>query len=112
VGSAEHKTQRWWGGLPLGHIDESGVASRPKKQKTTICPLVEETDCQRATRWVQAALSAGQYRYLEGDKDFPKHVWYFEDQIGQLWRGFCFNTVLGEYKGWPIEEDERRAVFG
>lgn len=28
-----------------------------------------------------------------------------------VWCGLCLNPAAGEYKGWPIEEDERRAVF-
>lgn len=112
VGSAEHKSERWWGGLPQAHVGDDGVATRPKKQCTTICPLVTEADRNRATQWVQAALGAGQYRFLEADKDFPGRIWYRQSENGQLWMGFCINTVLGQYKGWPIEEDERGAVFG
>ena len=36
VGSAEHKVERWWGGLPEGYVGPSGKATRPKKQQTTI----------------------------------------------------------------------------
>ena len=54
---------------------------------------------------------AGQLRFYEGDKDFPKHIWY-RDERGQLWFGFCVNGVLGQYKGWPMEEEDRVAVFG
>jgi hypothetical protein len=70
-----------------------------------------EADRVRATNWVRAALRAGQIRFYEADKDFPKHIWY-RDETGQLWFGFCINGVLGHYKGWPIDEDERVAVFG
>ena len=111
VGSDEHKQHRWWGGLPAGYIDESGAASRPGKQVTTICPLTDDKDRTRATGWVQAALRAGQIRFYEGDKDFPKHIWY-RDATGQSWFGFCINGVLGQYKGWPIDEEERFEVFG
>ncbi len=78
--------------------------------QTTICPLTSEADRERATGWVRAALMAGQARFYEGDKDFPKHIWY-QDETGQLWFGFCVNSVQGQYKGWPIEEDERVAIF-
>jgi hypothetical protein len=111
VGSAEHKERRWWGGLPAAYVDEDGTASRAGKLQTTICPLTKDADRDRATARVQAALFAGQTRFYEGDKDFPKHIWY-EDEIGQLWFGFCINSVQGQYKGWPIEEDERIAIFG
>lgn len=111
VGSEEHKSHRWWGGIPAAFVDEDGSASRAGKQQTTICPLTKDADRVRATVWVQAALVAGQAHFYEGDKDFPKHIWY-QDQAGQIWFGFCINSVLGQYKGWPIEEDERVAIFG
>jgi hypothetical protein len=111
VGSAEHKRLRWWGGLPAASIGEDGAARRPRKQLTTICPLTDETDRRQATKWVRAAIGAGRLRFYEGDKDFPKHIWY-RDEKGQLWFGFCVNGVLGQYKGWPIEEEDRVAVFG
>jgi hypothetical protein len=111
VGGPEHKRHRRWGGLPAAYVDDEGAASRWGKQLTTICPLTEDGDRVAATAWVQAALTARQLRFYEGDKDFPKHIWY-QDETGRLWFGFCVNSVLGQYKGWPINEDERRAVFG
>lgn len=110
VGSAEHKSQAWWGGLPRAYVKKDGTASRPKKQKTTICPLVSNADRERATEWVRQALKGGSVRFYEGDKDFPKHIWY-EDSNGQYWFGFCVNGVSGEYKGWPIEREEKDEVF-
>jgi len=56
VGSPEHKVKRWWGGLPEAHVDTDGVARRPWKQLTTICPLVSDAERQMATDWVQQAL--------------------------------------------------------
>ncbi len=64
-----------------------------------------------ATGWVKEALRRGQLRYYEGDQDFPRYLWYREAN-GQLWCGRCSNSVLGQYKGWPIEEEDRLAVFG
>ena len=112
VGSTEHKVQRFWGGLPEAWIGPDGKATRPKKQDTTICPLTSEAERQEATRWVQAALTPRQSRHYEGGKDFPARIWYRDPTTGQLWIGFCVNGVLGHYKGWPIEEDDRVAVFG
>lgn len=111
IGSPEHKDQRWWGGRPEARVDADGVARRPGKQLTTICPLVTEAERDRATRWVQEALTSGQCRYYEGDKDFPKRLWYV-DPDGRTWTGYCVNGVLGQYKGWPITEEERVAIFG
>lgn len=93
VGSAEHKAHRWWDGLPEARVDASGKAHRPKKQKTTICPLVDEEERNKATEWVKSALRARQYRFLEADKDFPKHIWYYADN--RTWFGFCVNGVAG-----------------
>jgi len=112
VGSDEHKVERWWGGLPAAYVGASGKATRPKKEQTTICPLTTEADRQEATRWVQAALTAGQLRYYEGDKDFPARIWYREATTGRLWIGRCVNSIVGQYKCWPGEEEERIAVFG
>lgn len=103
IGSGEHKDQRWWGGLP-------SRGCRPKRQKTTICPLVSEVDRNRATEWIRRAIELGQCTFFEADKDFPKHVWYEEN--GQGWFGYCTNGVLGHYKGWPLEEEELREYLG
>ncbi|HUZ12904.1 MAG TPA: hypothetical protein VMU93_08660 [Caulobacteraceae bacterium] len=112
MGSDEHKVRRWWGGLPSAYVDAAGVARRPGRQRTTICPLVSELDRQKATLWLRSALGAGQVRYFEADKDFPARVWYREPETGQLWMGYCINNVQGHYKGWPIDEEDRVAVFG
>jgi hypothetical protein len=111
VGSPEHKDQRWWGGLPKGFVGIDGIATRPNKEDTTICRLYAIKDRDKATKWVQSALKAGQYKFYEGDKDYPKKVW-FRDEGGQVWFGLCVNSILGQYKGWPIDEEERREVFG
>jgi len=59
---------------------------------------------------VRAALAARQFRYSDGDKTYPKHIWY-KDSSGQFWFGFAINQTLGTYKGWPINEAEKRAAF-
>ena len=110
VGSAEHKTARWWGGLPGTFIGKDRVARRPGKQLTTPCPRTTIQQRDEASRWVRQALAAGQFRFYEGDGTYPKHVWY-KDEDGQHWFGFAVNQQLGSYKGWPIEEEEKRATF-
>ena len=104
LGSADHKDRRSWLGLPT-----SGVRLAAGR-KTTICPLVTNADRARATGWVRQAITAGQYRFVDGDRDFPKHVW-LRDSDGQVWYGRCLNRARGEYKGWPIDEEERREIF-
>lgn len=108
LGSSEHRTSRWWGGLPQARLDRAGnVRSRPKKQHTTPCPLVTEADRSRATEWVRTALRQGQFRFVEGDGEFPKHIWH-TDENGQRWLGMCVNRTTGEYKGWPDSGYGRR----
>lgn len=110
VGSAEHKVQRWWGGYPQAWEKPGVVAKRPKKQHTSICRKVSEADREEASCWVRAALRSGQLRYHEGDKTYPKHIWY-KDANGNFWFGFAVNEVLGTYKGWPVSEAEKREKF-
>lgn len=42
------------------------------------------------------------------DMKRPRKVW----SPPEIWFGLCINTQAGEYKGWPITEEERHAVFG
>lgn len=111
VGSEEHKARRWWGGLPAAYAGPDGKAKRPKKQFTSICPLLRASDRNRATDWVREALMLGQLRFRDGDKTYPKHIWY-RDDAGQHWFGFCINGIAGTYKGWPVSEAEKRETFG
>ena len=102
LGSREHKAKRSWLGLP-------GAGARAKWLKTTVCQLTDPQDRSRATAWIQGAIRARQYKFVSGDKDFPKHVWF--EHNGRIWYGRCTNPVSGEYKGWPISEEERREIF-
>ena len=111
VGSAEHKTKRWWGGLPGAFIGKDGVANRPGKRLTTPCLRTTEEQREEASGWVRQALAAGQFRFYEADGTYPKHLWY-KSQDGQFWFGFAVNQLLGSYKGWPAGEEEIRATFG
>jgi len=110
VGSPEHKAERWWGGVPQARIGRGGEARRPKKEHTSICPKVTSEDREQASHWVREALRHRQFRFFEGDKLYPKHIWY-KDQAGQYWFGFAINQIAGTYKGWPISEAERRENF-
>ena len=111
TGSPEHKGAGWWGGLPTARDLGDGRIGRPNREVTTRCPLTGVKDKARATTWVQEAIKVGQYRYFEGnDEGFPNRIWYEAD--GTIWIGWCINRISGEYKGWPIDEDERDDVFG
>ena len=110
VGSAEHKAKRWWAGPPEAKFGRDGVARRPKKAHPTICRKVTPAERDEATFWVREALEKGQLKFFEGDKTYPKHIWY-RDAEGQFWFGFAVNQVQGTYKGWPISEAEKREAF-
>lgn len=110
VGSPEHKAGRWWGGLPRARGLPGGRVGRRGKQRTTVCPLTTEDDRRRATQWVRSAIERGQYKFVQADQTYPKKLWY--RAAGRTWLGFCINTQAGEYKGWPVSEEERHAVFG
>jgi hypothetical protein len=110
VGSGEHKTKRWWGGLPGAFIGKDGLARRPGKQLTTPCLRTAEEQREEASGWVRQALAARQFRFYEGDGTYPKHLRY-KDGDGQYWFGFAVNQLLGSDKGWPIDEEEKRATF-
>lgn len=86
-----------------------GQVGRRGRQTTTVCELTTEKDRALATTWLRNAIVAGQYRFVEADQDFPKRVWFRARR--RIWCGFCFNPSAGEHKGWPIDEDERRAIF-
>ncbi len=109
VGSPEHKLGRWWGGLPGARQLPGGRVGRRGRQTTTVCPLNTEEDRTLATEWLRKAIVAGQYRFVEAGQDFPRRVWF--EARGRVWCGFCVNPAAGDYKGWPIDEAERRAIF-
>ena len=87
----------------------SSTLRRRAGSSLEITSFTSSEDRDRATEWLRSAIWAGQHRFVEADPDFPKKVWCYED--GQTWLGLCVNTKSGEYKGWPIDEEERRAIF-
>jgi len=102
VGSVEHKDKKSWLGLPQPR--------RRPRQTATICPLYSNEDRDRATEWVRAAIRAGNFRKADWQGGLPRHIWYRDEQ-GNYWRGFLTNAGAGEYKGWPITEEEWREDF-
>lgn len=111
VGSPEHKVERWWGGLPQAWQGPDGKASRLKKQQTSVCHKVTAEEREQATEWVQEALTLGNVRYFDGDDLYPSRIWY-KDSDDKWWMGFCINTTLGHYKGWPADDGDINALRG
>lgn len=107
VGSPEHKDRAWWGGRPQARWRAGQPPRRPKKQLTTVCPLTTQDERARAVHMLRSAIRAGQYTFVEGDGDFPKKIWYSDS--GEGWQAYCINKETGQYKGWPVNEDELRA---
>jgi hypothetical protein len=73
-------------------------------------PLIGRRRSNSGDSLVQMALKRQQYRFYDGDKTYPKHIWR-QEESDQFWFGFCINGISGTYKGWPIDEVEKREVF-
>lgn len=109
MGSIEHKDRRSWLGLPRPR------RSGNPEETATICPLVANSERERATEWVRSAIRQAQFVPTDWSGGFPRRIWH-RDESGQYWYGFLTNCGAGErpvghYKGWPIDEDEWREIF-
>jgi hypothetical protein len=88
VGSAEHKR------FP-------SAAGRPRADASKCDPDIKEMD--EPTRWLRDGIGRGWFGSLwEGG--FPRDVWCRDGD--QCYQARLMNKVLGEYKGWPISEQE------
>ena len=91
VGSPEHKKGTSFAGVPRTRADSS------------ICPARFASRQDELTEWLRAAIRLG----LTGTPKlgiYPRHVWCHEE--GQWFEGRLTNQGLGEYKGWPVTEEE------
>jgi hypothetical protein len=90
VGSPEHKDAPSFAGHPRPRTDASICDQRLNS--------VEEI-----TRWLRTAIGKGAVgRLWEGD--FPRYVWYKDGNV--VYEGRLINHELGEYKGYPLEQNE------
>lgn len=90
VGSAEHKSFPSFAGAPKLRADAS-------KCDPTF------SDPAAITEWVRGAIEHGRIGApYEGD--FPRYVWSRID--GVCYEGRLVNRDAGEYKGYPIRDDE------
>lgn len=93
VGSPEHKDWR----NPL--IDPQSPRLR---SDASACPR-EITDRNAVTEWLRSAILSGQIGSpVEGE--FPRYVWYRHNDT--LYEGRLVNKESGQYKGYPLGEDE------
>ena len=60
--------------------------------------------------WVRNAIRANQLKFVPGDRAFPRRVWF--ESRDRIWYGRCTDPAAGEYKGWPICEEDRDEIFG
>lgn len=90
VGSPEHKSFPSFAGPPRLRADASKCDPNLK-------------DPEQITEWLRAAITAGNFSSLwEGD--FPRYVWHREG--GLVYEGRLVNRQLGQYKGYPLRQDE------
>ena len=89
VGSPEHKDAPSFAGQPRPRADAS------------ICDAKLAQD--EVNGWLREALARGTFGgYWEGN--FPRYVWYKSGNI--VYEARLVNSEAGEYKGYPLDEDE------
>jgi hypothetical protein len=90
VGSAEQKQQPSFAGPPRLRADASKCD-----------PALG--DREELTAWLQEAVRKGQFG-AQWDGEFPRYVWVSH---GSKWyEGRLVNRGLGEYKGYPLRDEE------
>ncbi|MEK7401437.1 MAG: hypothetical protein AABZ80_03645 [Gemmatimonadota bacterium] len=91
VGSPEHKDTPSFAGQPRPRADAA------------ICPRELFDRQEDVTGWLKGAIRKGA---VGGPWEgvFPRYVWHKEGSIVYLAR--LVNRELGEYKGWPLNQDE------
>ena len=90
-GSPEHKTA------------PSAAGAFHPKAGNSLCPPELANAQPELTQWLRAAIAAGRAGapLLGG---FPRHAWARHEE--QWFEARLTNEGNGEYKGWPIDEDE------
>lgn len=91
VGSPEHKDVVSFAGQPRMRADAS------------ICDRKFARDLDRVKGWLAEAMLNGRIgEPWEGD--FPRYVWYQDGDV--VYEGRLVNREQGQYKGYPLVEDE------
>lgn len=94
VGSGEHKTYPSSAGRPVRRLDASK------------CDPRDHGDFSQLTEWLRNAIRSGSVGDWEGG--FPRYVWTLRN--GHYYEARLTNSVLGQYKGYPLTEDEAKAL--
>ena len=89
------------------HKDTSSFAGKPRPRvDATLCDPSLVRNQGQLPRWLRRAIRGG-CTGSEWQGGFPKYVWY--SRGGTVYEGCLINRGLGEYKGYPLREDERPA---
>ena len=91
VGSPEHKDAPSFVGMPKPRADAS------------ICDRALGQDRVKVQKWLQTAVARGWVGELR-DGRFPRYVWYRDGDV--VYEGRLVNQQRGEYKGYPLNNDE------
>ena len=60
--------------------------------------------------WLRAGIESGRTGApWEGDPGYPRYVWF--DEAGVCYEGRLVNRGLGQYKGYPLTQAERRSLY-
>ena len=91
VGSPEHK-------------DVVSFAGRPQlRADASCCPRDVAADRERINQWLRTAIRTGATG-APWEGAFPRYVWYKHQET--VFEGRLVNRETGEYKGYPLEQDE------
>jgi hypothetical protein len=92
VGSPEHKDTPSFAGTP----------PRPRPD-ASICDRSLATQQERLTGWLRESIERGLMgEMMEGR--FPRYIWHREGDV--VYEGRLVNREQGQYKGYPLLDDE------
>jgi hypothetical protein len=91
VGSPEHKSAPSYAGPPKPRGDAS------------CCDQSLNQDQLRVNCWLKKALRRGAVG-APWEGDFPRYVWHRQGEV--VYEARLTNRVAGEYKGYPLLQDE------
>ena len=91
VGSPEHKDVTSFAGQPRLRADAS------------CCPREMAEDQQTIDEWLRSAIRRGATG-APWEGVFPRYVWYKHQET--VFEGRLVNRETGEYKGYPLNQDE------